>query len=169
MSPRSTRRASTGALVTVVLIGLVGLVGLAGCSDDSDGLNHPDGGGATAREVVDLHLAASRVYDLAGTCELLTPKKRAEMAAYDGKEVEGYCQEATADVVASATDAVKARNKAIYTGAVVSELDQPSGTWFRVEAADGSYGENVETVEVDGRWWIAQVLSDIDVAGDEGH
>lgn len=141
-------------------LALVAVLGAGGCGGSGEKV--PPGGGPSARAVVDLHVAASRRYDLAATCELFPPEKRAEMAAFDRTEVEGYCTRATQSVVDQADDATKVRARRIYTDPLVTELDRPGGTWFRVQAADGSYREEVETVEIDGRWWIEQVESDLD-------
>ncbi|MCU1499617.1 MAG: hypothetical protein JWM47_3570 [Acidimicrobiales bacterium] len=151
---RGPRRRAAALLVAVLVAGLLG------CSGDSDG--PPPGGGAAARDVIDLHIAASRHYDLAATCELFTPAKRAQMADFDRTEAEGYCTRATQSAVDDADAETKARTRRIYTDPVVTEVDRPGGTWFRIEAADGSYREEVETVEVDGRWWVQQVESDLD-------
>ncbi|QXC60340.1 hypothetical protein KSP35_18700 [Aquihabitans sp. G128] len=163
-NPPTRPRRRTATAVALLVLGL----GATACGGGSDG--DDPGGAASARGVVELHVAASKRYDLAGTCELFTPSKRAEMAAYDDTDAEGYCERATSSVVADADAATKARSRRIYTGAQVTALDRPTGTWFRVEAADGSYGEDVEVVQVDGRWWVAQVESDADDAGDDhGH
>jgi len=142
------------ALVVAVLM-------VASCSNGSDDADQPDGA-SSARGVVAAHVAASKRYDLAAACELLTPGRREEMAAFDGAEAEGYCTTATEEITSSATPETKARTRAIYTGAKVDRLDRPKGTWYRIESADGSYHEDVEVTEIDGRWWIAHIESDVD-------
>ena len=116
--------------------------------------------------MVDAHIAASERYDLEAACELLTPERREEMAAFDGEEPDGYCATATADIVRRATPETKARTSAIYTDPEVTRLERTPGTWYRVEAADGSYAENIEVTEADGGWWIAQIESEVE---DEDH
>lgn len=131
------------------------MVLMAGCGSDGTA-----GGRSSPRQVVDAHIEASRRYDLAASCELFTPERRAQMASFDGDEVDGYCKRATDEVVAKADDATLARTRAIYTDPVVTELPGEEGTRFTVAAADGSYQEDVTTVEVDGRWWLADVSGD---------
>lgn len=140
---------------------------LTACSGDGAARQEPVGG-SSARAVVDAHIAASRRYDLAAACNLLSPSRRAEMAAFDGAGVDGYCEIATRDIEAAADTETKARTRSIYTDPVVSELAQPLGRWFQIEAADGSYTETIEVTEIDGRWWVARIESDIDEAGDAG-
>lgn len=149
-----------------VLLLTVGLATACGGGSDDDG---PEGGAASARAVVQAHIEASRRYDLAGTCELLTPDKRAQMASFDQTEATGYCDRATRSIVDGADEATKARTRAIYTDARVTRLDRADGTWFHVESADQGYSEDVEVTEVDGRWWIVQVESDIDEADGHDH
>ncbi len=149
MYPRPARTAAR-------LLLLAALAVPAACGDDPE----PEGG-ASAREVVDAHIAASRRYDLAASCELLAPERREEMAAFDGEEADGYCTTATEDITASATPEAKARTRAIYTDPSVSELDG-AGTWFLIESSEADYREEVELVEIDGRWWIARIESDVD-------
>lgn len=136
---------------------------LAGCGSDG---GEDDAGRSSPEAVVDAHIAASKRYDLEAACELLTPERREEMAAFDGEEADGYCAVATADIVRRATPETRARTEAIYTGPEVTALERDPGTWFRVEAADGSYAENIELVEVEGGWWIAEIESEVD---DEDH
>ncbi|MEO6987508.1 MAG: hypothetical protein ABI239_02565 [Aquihabitans sp.] len=138
----------------------------AGCSSDEDpsttgGLDNP-------RAVVDAHIAAARSYDIAADCNLLTPDRRRELAELDGLEVDTYCATVTAPIEADADDETRARTRALYTGATVIELDRPGGTWFSLESADGSYTEQIETVEVDGSWWVGTIDSDGDIL-EEGH
>lgn len=140
----------------------------AACSGSDDG-ERSEGGADSAEAVVRAHVEASRRYDLAGTCELLTPEKRAQMAAFDGTEADGYCERATRSIVEGADDETKARTRAIYTDAKISRTDRTDGTWFHVEAEDGSYSEDVQVAEVEDRWWIVQVLSDIDDEHDHDH
>ncbi|HEX2577707.1 MAG TPA: hypothetical protein VHK88_15245 [Aquihabitans sp.] len=142
-----------------------GLLALAACGDDGGG-GEGAGGAGSARGVVEAHVAASKRYDLAGACELLVPARRAEMAAFDGAEVDGYCTTATEEIVANATPEARDRTKGIYTGAEIAPVEREGGTWFRVEAADESYHEDIRVVEVDGRWWIAEVEGEVD---DHGH
>lgn len=125
---------------------------LAGCGSDGD-----TEGFSTPRAVVDAHIESSRRYDLAAGCELFTPARKAQMASFDDDEVDGYCKRATDEVVALADDATIDRVRAIYTDPVVTEIPGEDGTHFTVAAADGSYQEDVTTVEVDGRWWLADV------------
>jgi hypothetical protein len=152
MTPRPARTAAR-------LLLLAALTASSACSDGSDGGD--EGGASSARAVVDAHIAASRRYDLAAACELRTPTQREEMAAFDGEEAEGYCEVATRDITAAATPEAKARTRALYTDPDISELEG-AGTWFSVESADGTYREEVEVVEIDGRWWIARIESDVD-------
>lgn len=160
MTTRTPRTAPRRWPLAVALLGTVSALGACG----SDG--GTDGGADSARGVVDAHIEASHRYDLEAACELLTPERREEMALFDGEEIDGYCATATADIVRTATPETKSRTKAIYTDPEVSELDRPTGTWYRVEAADGSYAENIEVVETEGAWWIAQIESEVD---DEDH
>lgn len=152
--PRPAASAAQVLLLTVALLTVVS------CSKDSDGGGQP-GGASSARAVVDAHIAASKRYDLAAACGLLSPARREEMAAFDGAQTEGYCTAATEEITSSATAETKARTRAIYTGAQVVPLDRPKGTWYRIEAADGSYSEDVEVIEIDGTWWIAGIESDL--------
>jgi len=142
------------------LLLVVAVLTVASCSNGSDAAE--PGGAASARGVVDAHVAASKRYDLAAACELLSPARREEMAAFDGEKAEGYCTAATEEITSSATPETKARTRGIYTEAKVVRVDRPKGTWYRIEAADGSYFEDVEVTEIDGRWWIAQIESDVD-------
>lgn len=152
-------RLLAGVVVTVVMLG-------SGCSDSSGEEDGAPRGGDVPREVVDAHIAAMRSYDLAAACNLLSPLRREAMVAFDGGEVEGYCDRAVADVLELATDEVRDRNRRIYTGPTVTELERPGDTWFRIEAADGSHREDVLLVEVDGRWWVQRLESDVPVEGD---
>ncbi|CAN5766370.1 hypothetical protein BH10ACT1_BH10ACT1_08880 [soil metagenome] len=151
----------------VVLLA-VGLAALAACGGGSGG-DGPEGGAGSARAVVQAHIDASRRYDLAGTCELLTPTKREQMASFDGTEAEGYCERATRSIEDSADDETRARSRAIYTDAKVTRLDRTDGTWFHVRSVGDDYTEDVEVTRVDGRWWIVQVESDVDEADDHDH
>ena len=156
MSPRA-RGAVLGALI--VVISLAG-----GCgSDDGDA---PAGHGS-AQEVIDAHLTAMRTYDLAAACELMAPQRREEMAAADGAEVDGYCERATREVMELASEEDKARTRELYTTAEVSEVERDGGTWFSIEAPDGSYHEEVQLVEVDGRWWVEHIESTVE--DEHGH
>ena len=154
---------------TVLVAAALAAFGVTGCGDDAE----PAGGFDSARATVEAHAAAAGRFDLAGTCELLSPDRRAEMASFDGEDADGYCEQATAQVVASATDETKARARAIYTDASIEASDRTPGTWYRIEAADGSFAEDVEVTEIDGRWWVAHVESDIDDHdhdhGEDGH
>lgn len=168
--PRTRPPRRTRWLLFVLVTILVVLGG--GCSDDSGSAD--DGtyeGGEEPREVVDTHIAAMRRYDLASACELLSPLRREAMVAFDGGGLQGYCDRAVAEVVDLATDEVRERTRRIYTGPTVTELERPDGTWFRIEAADGSYREDLLLVVVDRRWWIERLESDVptdeDTAGEE--
>lgn len=155
--PSSRRQAL--AVAVVVLVAATG----SGCSGSDDEPAGPRSG----RAVVEAHVRAMERYDLEAACNLLTPDRRAEMADFDGTEVEGYCAGATAEVLARATDEVKADTALHYADAEITTLDRADGTWFAVDAADGSYHEEVEVVEIDGRWWVAQV--DGQVLDEDGH
>lgn len=136
-----------------------------GCGDD-DG---DPAGFATPREVVDAHVAASRAYDLAADCALRHPDVVAEMAALDGREAEGYCEWATASAVADTPEDRKARTRAIYTGPTVTETaSSDDRVTFTVDAADGTYHEDVVVVRVDDRWFLESVEG-ADVGGDHDH
>ena len=151
------------ALRFLGLVAMTALLPMAGCTSD----DQPDAGGLdTPRGAVDAHIQAARSYDIEADCNLLTPERRRELAGYDGLDVETYCATVTAPIEADADAETKARTRALYTGPTVAELDRPGGTWFSLVSADGSYVEQIETVEVDGRWWIATIDSDID---DEDH
>jgi hypothetical protein len=152
--------------MVIATLMMLGVVALLGCSDDSAEDEGTPGGGDVPREVIDAHIAAMRSYDLAAACNLLSPLRREAMVAFDGGEVEGYCDRAVADVLELATDEVRDRNRRIYTDPTVTELERPGDTWFRIEAADGSYREDVLLVEVDGRWWVQRLESDVPVEGD---
>jgi len=164
MTPRSPRQPRRSALAAAIALAL--LAGLAACGSKGEGTG---GGADTARGVVAAHVAASQRYDLAATCNLFTPAKRAEMAAFDGTDAEGYCERATRSAVEDAPAATKARSRKLYTDATIAEADRAPGTWFRVTSADGSYHEDVQVVRAEGRWWLGQVESDLDEAGDTGH
>lgn len=146
---------SLARLTCSVAAASISLAVLAGCGSDgaTEGYSSP-------RAVVDAHIESSRRYDLHAGCELFTPDRKAQMASFDGDEVEGYCKRATDEVVALADDATRARTRAIYTDPVVTELPGEGGSRFTIAAADGSYQEDVVTVEVDGRWWLADVSGD---------
>ncbi|MBX3313402.1 MAG: hypothetical protein KF906_03700 [Actinobacteria bacterium] len=137
----------------------------AACSGDGD----DPIGFATPREVVDAHIAASRAYDLAADCALRHPDVVAEMATLDGRDAEGYCEWATASAVADTPEDRKARTREIYTDPTVtagSATDERAT--FSVEAADGSYHEEVTVVQVDGRWFLENVEG-ADVEDDHDH
>lgn len=140
------------------------LVVLAGCSSDDD--PSESGGLGSPRAAVDAHIDAARAYDIEGDCNLLTPDRRSELAALDGLEVDTYCATVTAPIEADADDATRANTRTIYTDPTVTKLDRPDGTWFSMVSTDGSYSEEIQTVEVDGRWWIGTIDSDI---ADEDH
>ena len=140
------------------------LMVLAGCSSDDDASG--SGGLDSARAAVDAHIDAARAYDIEGDCNLLTPDRRSELAALDGLEVDTYCATVTAPIEADADEATRASTRKIYTDPTVAKLDRSDGTWFSMVAADGSYSEEIQTVEVDGRWWIGTIDSDI---ADEDH
>lgn len=144
-------------LPTLALAALGASAALTGCGGDE-----ADGGFASARAAVEAHADAAGRFDLAGTCELLSPDRREEMASFDGEDADGYCERATADVVASASAETKARARSIYADATIEPTDRAPGTWFRIEAVDGTFAEDVEVTEVDGRWWVAHVESDVD-------
>lgn len=146
------------ALRFLRLMAATALLSSIACSSD-DG--PASGGFDSPRAVVDAHIDASRAYDIEADCNLLTPERRRELAGLDGLEVDGYCATVTAPIVAAADAETKARTRALYTEPRVAELDRASGTWFSMVATDGSYVEQIETVEVDGRWWIATIESDI--------
>lgn len=138
----------------------VAVLTLAACSSDDDAT--PPGGHDDPRAAVDAHVEAASAYDIEGDCALLTPERIGELASLDGLEVDTYCATVAAPIEADADDGTRARTRAIYTGATVATIDRPGGTWFSVTSADGTYVEEIETVEVDGRWWIATIESDID-------
>ena len=100
-------------------------------------------------------------YDLEAACDLFAPAVRAEMAAWDNSEVDGYCAQATAEVLALAGEAERVRVRHIYREATIVEMEdsQGEGSWFEVRAADGSYEEQLQVVEEGGRWWVAEVVS----------
>lgn len=138
----------------VVALGVVGLVaglGLAGCGDDAGDA----GGFDTARAVVDEHVARSSAYDLAADCGLRHPDVIAEMAALDGRDADGYCKWATASLIADATDEQRARTESIYTDPMITEVSSSDDeATFTLEAADGSYHEDIAVERVDGRWYL---------------
>ncbi len=138
---------------------------VASCGGDED----DPIGFATPREVVDAHIAASREHDLAADCALRHPDVVAEMAALDGQDADGYCEWATASAEADASDDVTARTREIYTDPTVEEgaADDDRVT-FTVEAADGTYHEDVILVRVDDRWFLESVEG-TDVEGDHAH
>lgn len=151
-SARSTWR------IGVLLVASV--VGLASCGGSDTGPT--PAGGATAEAVVQAHVAAMVRYDLTAACELFSPTIRAEMAAWDGAEASDYCTAATAEALDLATDAERVRVRSIYGDATITELEgtAPGETWFEVRSGDGSYDEQLQVVEEDGQWWVAEVLSE---------
>lgn len=147
----------------------VAVLSLAACSSDDATAS---GGHDSARAAVDAHIEAARAYDIEGDCTLLTPERIGELASLDGLEVDTYCATVAAPIEADADDETRDRTRALYTGATVATIDRPGGTWFSVSSTDGTYVEEIETVEVDGRWWIATIESDIDDHDhdeDDGH
>lgn len=125
----------------------------AGCSG-SDEAKAPKGL-PSARAVVDAHIDAGRRYDLAADCNLRHPDDVARMATMDNAEAEGYCTRATAEVIANATPEARAATEAIYTNPKVAAETRPGpGRWFSLDAADGSYHEDIHVAEKDGSWWL---------------
>lgn len=156
-----TARRTFPRILTVVVV----MFSLAACSSDDDPAAR--GGHDSARAALDAHVDAARTYDLETDCNLRTPDRRSEMAAFDGLEAETYCETVTAPIMDAADDETRERSRAIYTDPTVTDLDRPGGTWFSVVSADGNYAEAVETVAVDGRWWIAIIDSDVIAHGDD--
>lgn len=154
------------ALRFLSLAAATALLSSAACSSNDD--PSTSGGFDDPRAVVDAHIDAARTYDIEADCNLLTPDRRRELAGYDGLEVDTYCATVTAPIEADADDETRARTRTLYTGATVNELERPGGTWFSLDSTDGSYSEQIEVVEVDGRWWIGTIDSDGDIL-DEDH
>lgn len=108
--------------------------------------------------MVDAHIEASQAYDLAADCSLRHPDVIAEMASLDGQEADGYCEWATASAVADTPEDRKADTRAIYTDPTVTEGEATDErVTFTVEAADGSYHEDVVVTQIDGRWFLESV------------
>lgn len=150
----------TLVLSAAVLVGIV-----TGCSGDDDSA----GGFDSAREVVDAHVSRSKAYDLAGDCELHHPDVVAEWAAADGREAEGYCEWATASLQADATPDQRARTTGIYTNPKVSAgTEDGDRATYTLEAADGSYHEEIVVVEIDGEWFLDSAEGS-DIEGDHAH
>jgi len=126
------------------------VVAIGGCGDDGE-----SGGFGSAREVVDAHVAASAAYDLAADCELRHPDVLAEFASLDGRDADGYCAWATAGLLADATAEERDRTAAIYTAPVIEAVSETDDrATFTLEAADGSYHEDIVAVRIDGRWFL---------------
>lgn len=125
-------------------------VAAVGCGDDAE----PDGLDS-ARAVVDAHVAASAAYDLVADCELRHPDVIAQMADIDGQEPDAYCEWAVGPVLASATAEERTATKDTYTDPeiIAGAADDDEAT-FVLEAADGSYHEDIVVVRVDGRWYL---------------
>lgn len=138
---------------------------VAGCS--SEGATSDKAGLESPRAVLDAYLEAARTYDLETDCNLLTPGRRVEMASFDGLDADTYCATVTAPIIAAADEATKARSRGFYTDPTITSLDRSGGTWFSVVSADGTYSEEVEAVEIDGRWWVGTVESDLEMLDEE--
>lgn len=132
--------------------------------------NGPVTGSESAEAVIEAHIVASSRYELAADCALFTPERREQMASFDGEDPEGYCERATQEVIENADDAARVRTAAIYTDPVVEMVaNDGDQQQFEITAADGSYREIVEVVEVDGRWWVSDIESDVDADHDHDH
>lgn len=139
------------------------VIALGACGSDSEGST----GAASPEALIEAHIEASRTYDLAAGCALFTPERREQMASFDGEDPEGYCERATQEVIDNADDAARARTAEIYTDpGVVLVSEDGDRHEFEITAADGSYREVVDVVEVDGRWWVGEIESDVDLDHD---
>lgn len=151
--PQHHHTPSAGRRAGVALLLGIALSFAAACSSDSD--DGRSGGFETPREVVDAHVARSAAYDLVADCELRHPDFIAEMAAIDGRDPEGYCEWALSSLLANATPEERAATEAKYTDPTITagpaDDDQAA---FVLEAADGSYHEDIVVVQVDGRWFL---------------
>lgn len=152
----------------LTLVAAAAALAVSACSSDDD--RSAPAGLESARAAVDAHIEAARAYDLEADCNLRTPERLAEMASYDQLEADTYCATVTAPIIEAADAETRERSRTIYTNPTVTKLDRPGGTWFSVVSADGAYTEDVETVSVDGRWWIGTIESDVyDSDHDHGH
>lgn len=159
--PSTSRAARRTVANRWAVIAFSATIALGACSADDD-TSPADRGHDSARAAVQAHIDASREYDLEADCNLRTPERREEMAGFDGMEAEGYCAAVTASIESAADQATLDRSRSIYTDPAVTEIAREGGSWFEVVSADGSYSERVEAVEVDGRWWIGTVESEVD-------
>lgn len=136
----------------IALSSLIVCLWLAGCGgDDAESTGHD-----TPEDLIAAHVEAGRTYDLAAGCRLRPPEQLEVAAMADDVDLDGYCEFATADVVAMADDATRARTEAIYTDPVIEPVIGSDNT-FRITAADNSYEEEVTAVEHDGKWYVGDI------------
>lgn len=140
----------TGTRALTITVGLVLVATSAACSKDE-----ASSGFGTARAVVDAHVAANLAYDLAGDCELRSPEAIETMASADGREADGYCEWATSEIRARATPSEKAHTKGIYSEPTITVgTAGENRATFTLVSKDGSYREEIDVVQVDGRWYL---------------